>query len=146
MTWSKQSPAVVAVLKFIKKKGGRVTPEQLVEWDSAHGKLLFDWNDESAAEQYRLAQARKFLNHFAFVVNGLRVRAFYNVPANEEAGIRERQYVSADEILDNPKLRELVIDDLTRRLSKMASELELWQLSPSEIAKVLEAVRVAMGG
>ena len=49
--------------------GEDVTPKQIVDYarDSATElHKCFDWNDESAAEKYRMWQARNVINHLVF--------------------------------------------------------------------------------
>ena len=55
-TWSPKAPHVRKMIAYVKKRGS-VTAEELVEWDRTHGRLVFDWDDANAAEEWRKQQA-----------------------------------------------------------------------------------------
>lgn len=139
--WSVSVKHVRAALKFIKAKGA-VTTEQLVEWDNRHGRQLFTWEDEVAGEHWRLHEARLFLNHFRAKFDGLRVRAFINVP--EQDG-QERAYYCVQEITKNESLRALVVADITKRMANLAKELRMWKLSEAERTRIILQLEEAMG-
>lgn len=144
-TWSMNADHVQRVLKFIRKRGKQgVTPEEIVAWDAAHGKRLFCWTDREAAAQWRLHQARMFLNCFRGVIDRMRVRQFINVPAGEETGLSERIYLDTQVISDDAKLRAWAIADLTRKAKVLMSELRFWKLSDAERAQVLDQLSEAL--
>lgn len=126
ITWKRTDPYVQACLTWIKRKGGTVTAEELVAWDFEHQRMLFDWNSETAAEQWRLHSARVFLNSFRGLVNGLRIRAFIHIPANEDTGTERPEYMSTTEISERPTARAWVLQNLRRRIETLASEIKLW--------------------
>lgn len=57
MATNRPNPALRNAFQFITQKG-EVTPAELVAWDDAHGRNIFNWNTIEAAEQWRLHQAR----------------------------------------------------------------------------------------
>lgn len=142
--WSVKSPHVKKALAFIRKKR-TVTAEQMVEWDAVNGRHLFNWNNPEAAQEHRLYQARTFFNSFRRFIDGkLRARLMIHLPANEGAGIAADAYFLSEDIAESPKLRAMVIEDLTDRMGNLAKELRLWKLKPAEILRVLAKVREAL--
>ena len=139
--WSHSSTIVRRLIKWIKARGGKVSAEDIVAWDDQNGRRLFDWDEKRAAQQYRLAQARVFLNSFRSVIDGMRVRAFINVPETEET---ERAYYTVEYISQTPALRMRVIADISRRMKTMAGELKWWKLSLEEREAIIRPIMQAM--
>lgn len=144
-TWRVSAPHVRKALAFIKKRGS-VNAEDLVAWDRDHGRQLFDWNDPSAAEDWRRHQALLFINRFRGMFEGKRVRAFIHIRKDDEAGIDESAYFAVEDIAQHPGMREQVMDDIMRRMKMLASELKMWKLTPEEQAVLFERLREAMTG
>lgn len=142
-TWRVSAPHVRKALAFIKKRGS-VNAEDLVAWDRDHGRRLFDWDDPHAAEEWRKQQARVFLNRFRAQFEGMRVRAHIHINADAEAGIEESAYYGIEAITEHPGMRAQVIDDITRRMKMLASELRLWKLTPEEQAELFDRLKAEM--
>jgi hypothetical protein len=137
-SWTLHSDAVQSALAYIKSRGKTgITAEELVTWDAAHGKRLFTWAQEDAAQQWRIQQARVFLNSFRGVIDRMRVRMFRRVPAGEETGLAAAAYLDTQTISEDMLLRTWAISDLTKRIKKLGSELKFWKLTESERQKVL---------
>ena len=143
-TWSGNTPHVRKALKFIRSKGA-VTAEQLVEWDDRHGRRLFTWDEPDAAREWRLQEARFFLNRFRVKFEGMRVRAFIHIREDEEQGIEKDAYYTVASISGHPGMREQVLSDIERRMVSLAAELALWKLTPDERAALLARLEQAMG-
>lgn len=144
-TWSVSSPHVRKVLTLIKR--GRIkTPEALVEWDRDHGQRLFDWDDVTAAEWARRAQAVLFLNRFRAMFDKMRIRAIIKIREDADAitPIEESGYFGVEAIANHPGMRAQVIEDLTRRMKMLASELRFWKLSKDEQAELFQRLAAAM--
>lgn len=129
-----------------RKHGGEVRPHHLVA-DARRGgplRACFTWDDAEAAREYRLEQARRILRGLVTVVDERRpepVRAFVAVrsetdhPENEE-GDDGRSYVAIAEALDDPAMREQV-------LNAALSELRSWRQKYKrlqELARLFAAV------
>ena len=142
-TWRTSAPHVRRALAFIKHRGS-VNAGDLVEWDRTHGRRLFDWSDPEAAAEWRLHQARVFMNRFRQVFEGMRVRAIIHIREDAAAGIDESAYVTVETITQHPSMRAQVIDDITRRMRMLASELRLWKLTPTEQAALFRRLAEAM--
>lgn len=143
-TWRKSAPHVRKALAFIKRQGS-VTPDELVEWDRTHGQRLFDWNDESAAAEWRKQQARTFMNSFRRTFDKMRVRGIIHVHEDAEAEIERSAYVTVETIAEHPGMRAQIIDDITRRMRMLASELRMWKLTPEEQADLFARLAEAIG-
>lgn len=144
-TWRRDTPHVRKAVAFIRRRG-RVTAEELVDWDRRNGRRLFDWDDPAAAEEWRKHQARIFLNSFRAQFENMRVRAFIHVREDAAAGIDEDSYYTIEAISQHEGMRAQIIGDVTRRMTSLACELRMWDLSDGEQAKLFERLREAMGG
>jgi hypothetical protein len=132
------------LVAFIKRRGGRANAADLVAWDRDHGRRLFDWNQQTAADAWRLHQARLFLNRFRAIFEGMRVRAYIHIHEDAEAGIDASEYVNIEAITQHPGMRAQVIEDITRRMKMLARELKLWKLSQDEQAQLFRRLAEAM--
>lgn len=143
-SWRASSPDVRKMLAFIKRRKGRVNADDLVAWDRDHGRKLFQWDDPTAAKEWRLHQARLFLNRFRSMFEGMRVRAYIHIHEDAEAGIETSEYVNIETITQHPGMRAQVIEDITRRMKMLARELKLWKLNPEEQAALFRRLAEAM--
>ncbi len=117
--------------EIVDRLGFKAAPEQVV--DAARPKNspihdLFEWDDSTAAERYRLSQARNFVNHLEVVVishSGERTtKAFHSVIVTH-GDTRERGYCSLETIVENEDLNAQVI-------RKALGELTYWRDKYSE--------------
>ena len=145
ITWSASAPHVRKAIAFVKARGS-VTAEELVEWDGAHARRLFDWNDPTAAEHWRTHQARMFLNSFRAMFDKMRVRAFIHVHEDAEAQIEHSGYVTVEAIAGHAGMRAQVIGDIVRRMKMLASELKMWKLTTAEQAVLFDRLSDAING
>ncbi len=143
-TWSVNTAHVRKAIAFIKKRKGGVTADELVAWDLENGRRLFDWDDETAAAQWRLQQARVFMNQFRGKFDKMRVRAFIHVREDAEAGIERSSYMTVEDIAAHPGMRDQVIEDIAKRMRSLASELRMWKLTDSEQADLFNQLRESL--
>lgn len=154
-TITSKRPAVQRALTWLAKRqraGESVTSRAMVEWDRKHGKALFDWDDASAADAHRIHQAAHFIGHFAYRLNGFRVRGWISVPDTSQVEADEDEtspkagnaFHHVSTIIDRPPMRARVIASVTRRLETQAATLRFFQLSPDEQSQVLRRVEQAM--
>lgn len=110
-------------LEQIEKSYGELNPRTVVDEAKSSSSPLhnyFDWNNTSAAEKFRVQQAREMINHLTIVVNyetGEEIKAFFSV--TEEADVRP-VYVNIERALSDPALRKQVIENAF-------GELKYWQ-------------------
>lgn len=146
-SWSLDSDYVQRALSFIRKRGARgVTAELMVQWDSRNGRKLFNWNDQQAAEEWRLHQARRFLNSFRGVFERMCIRKFIHIPEGEETGLTEGRYLDVETISRDDKLRTWAIGDIMRRIERQASQLQFWRLEEAEREAIISQFRSWMNG
>ena len=76
----------------------------------------FEWDDHKAGHLYRMDQARELTNHLIVVrVEGdaeIEEKAFFNVTVRERVNGHQshRGYVSIDDVLASPELRQQVME------------------------------------
>ena len=131
----------VVLGKAVEKLGGAAKPKQIVDLARpANSPLhsMFEWDDDAAAEKYRLAQARNHLNHLEIVVTikgkPEGTRAFHSVRVeigDEEE--TERMYCSVPLVRSNRKLSDQVI-------ATALKELEGWQRRYSQYSTIFAPV------
>lgn len=135
---------VIKEILNVKKEKG-LTPESIVERaTNVHSELheLFNWDDNSAAHQWRLQQARVLINEIRVIIEEKEFHAFENINITEEAGSNE--YLERKEILDNEQFRQLMI-------KKAFSYLVYWKEQYKDykefnpIFKNIEKVRTKLG-
>jgi len=143
--WSASLPQVRQAVRFIKRRG-RVTAEELVEWDARHGRRLFTWDETAAAALCRLQQAREFLNRFRAQLDGMRMRAFIHVREDEKRGVDAAAYYTVESISKHRGMREQVVADVMKRMESLASELRMWNLTRSERSALFVRLEAALDG
>lgn len=141
--WGAETKAVRRALKFIKTQGS-VTREELIAWDAKQERKLFTWDDGEAAHIGRLWEAGIFLNRFRAKFEGMRVRAFIHVDADEDAGIENSAYYTVKTIANHDGMRAQVIQDITRRMAGLASELKMWNLTEREQGELFDRMSNAL--
>lgn len=101
--------------QLIAQLGRAITPEELLEDAQDLGSPMhnfFEWDDDIAAQKYRLQQARYILRciDVEIIYNGdnKSTRAYVNVsdPQDQERGL---VYVSVDRALSEPEMRKQLI-------------------------------------
>lgn len=146
--WGSRTPQVRKALRWMKRRGGMCQVDELVAWD-AHQPLaqrLFTWDDETAAEKYRLHEARLFLNRFRGVFDNMRVRGIIHIHEDESAGIPESAYVTVEKISQHAGMRAQVVADITKRMTVLASELKMWDLTTQERSELFRKLDEALSG
>lgn len=106
------------------KSTGPLTAERVLQEASRSNSALhrfFQWDDQKAAHQYRLTQARQLLRSIEVVIEDAKgkkvpMKAYYNV--RDADG--QREYASMEFVFDTPDLADQVIESAT-------SQLEAWK-------------------
>lgn len=114
-----------------------VTPEILLEIARPKNNLLhkyFEWNNENAAEGFRLIQARRILRCIYIEIKpGVEIRAYHHCFIEESL---DNQYVSLDMAMESPQLWKQVV-------SKALREAEAWReryKTYKELAPIISAI------
>lgn len=119
---------------------GILTPEAVVEAARSRRSVLhrhFEWNDEAAAYEFRLVQARTLIRSIAIEVKDEQgratpIRGLFDVTLED----RTRGYVTTPVVMATPYLRDQVED-------RARAEMEAWISRYRAIASLAEASRVA---
>jgi hypothetical protein len=110
------------------RQNGRIESEDVVREAREESSPLhpaFDWNDVSAAEKYRIEQAKYLIRSIEVVIDrgeeSTPIRAFVSVKRDED-----RSYTSTVHALSDPALRAQVVEQAFR-------ELEAWRRRHAEL-------------
>jgi len=116
----KFTPEVISEVVEVQETYG-LTAETLLKKASKKSSSLyafFDWDDSSAGEKWRLAQARQFINEIKIIVEDKELYAFESVnvsikdaevPNNKMSKFGVREYKPIVEIMDNEDYRNQLI-------------------------------------
>lgn len=127
----KFTPEVISEILEVQETKGLTAKNLLNKAKSKKSKLhnLFNWNNDSAAELWRLQQARILINKVEVIIKDKKMFAFENVNVvvngvesvnfNEDYSYK-REYKPIGEILSSENLREQLI-------SRAISEVDYWK-------------------
>lgn len=122
---------------------GQISPRELVDLARPKNSPIhhyFDWDDQSAAEKYRLRQARQMIRCLVVIVDDQPTRAFQNVYVKE---VDSRQYVETVRARSTPELWKQVLDNAMRDADSFSSKYSSYRkIKPiGRIISVIEAER-----
>lgn len=98
------------ILNKLKTEKSNVKPEDLLELARSETSPIhqyFDWNDTTAAEQYRLWQARQLIATVKVEWEGKEKNLYWNATITDEES--DRAYFSLEETLSDEKLHLQVL-------------------------------------
>ena len=104
--------------KIREENGDFLTPEMVVE--KAKGKIspiheFFEWDNSTAAEKYRIWQARYLLGRIEIIIKSDegddQVRAFLNISVKSADDGGERGYVTLTDVQENSDYLEIVLEN-----------------------------------
>lgn len=125
-----QSELMRAALEQIREEnGGHLPPEQVIEYAEDPASPLhdfFEWDDNLAAHQFRLAQARRLIRRVKFeqivLARGSRkievevVRQYESAPMDRRAGVG---YTSVDDLMRDPLRRGSLLQAVLKQLQNL---------------------------
>jgi len=120
--------------QIMEKHAGVLHPQHIVTFAKNPKTALhsrFEWDDGSAAEKYRIDQARQIIRVFVEVSedNVTRVRAFVSLPSDREAGGGYRKTTDVmSEVERRAELLRMAIRDLQAFKRKYAALEQLAQV------------------
>lgn len=145
-------PAQVAGerLKEIEERDGSVTPQAVVEDARPEDSVLhsaFEWNDEKAAEAYRIHQAGQLIRCIVVVPEKKEVkepvRLFINTSPTDDGQKRVGTYINVRSAMENPVSRSVILSNAKHEMllfKKKYSQLKELSLVFTAIDKTLEEV------
>lgn len=140
---------ILSVIQPIYEEKGFVLPEDVVSAARKEDSLIhsfFDWDDSSAAEKYRLWQARQLTKEVVIEYEGTSVPAYYNVVVNRtESNSGSQGYVPLERILSEEDLHNQVVAEAIRELrywQKMYNSLRELEkvINEQELVKIEELI------
>ena len=118
-TWNVSAQKAGEQLEIIERRDGSITPQAVVDAARPEGSVLhnlFEWNDEKAAEKYRLSQASTFIRCIVKTSEDETAkystyRAFVNInPTGDRQNIAGT-YVNIQTALSDPESRDVVLSN-----------------------------------
>jgi hypothetical protein len=137
-------------LSELKAQFGAVTPQVVLDDARPEGSPLhtaFEWNDEIAAERFRLQQASYVIRSIVMqpaTVGATAVRVFVHVESEDEESERG-EYLTRAEVLGDDELRRRT---LMRVLNNAANELRDFADAPEfrQVVTTIARVRARLEG
>ena len=115
-------------LELIKQKTNLTSSNVVTKAKSPESILhkYFEWNNTSAAKNWRLQQARNIVNHVVevIVISGKQVeeRAFFNVVVKNGENI----YVSLAEVIKTPSYKKQLLKEMETKLENLLRLIRLF--------------------
>jgi hypothetical protein len=138
--------AHAAIEEIRAKNGGSASAENVVAAAKSKRNALhpeFEWDNETAAHEHRLSQARELMRHLVIVRHDISTdrpqRVYQVVKVPSEAGVKERPkhvYRSTDDVMADPELRAEVLARALRELIAIRAKFRDLQ----ELAVVMRAI------
>lgn len=143
-SWGVSAQTAGKELEKIEARNGEITPIAVVEAARPEDSVLhkcFEWNDEKAAEQYRLSQARNLIRCIVVKPESNSktkkpIRMFVNQNPTDDGQIRQGSYINYRSAFENPDSRAVVLANAKHELQVFRSKYA--QLS--ELSKVFSAI------
>ena len=128
------------LLRMEEEEGGELLPSVLLAraTDKSHAlHRFFTWDDEEAANQCRLDEARKLIASVTITriedPRGPSVRMFVNVTRNET---KPQRYINTQHALENPETRQIILNRVNLELASLRQK----HSNLHELATVWDAV------
>lgn len=124
---------VAQELRRISQRDGVLKPNAVVEEaraDNSPIHELFDWNDSTAGEKYRLWQARQLIATIKVEYNDKKVDAYYNVQAEV---VPQQGYYSLEQVVSSEQIYKDV-------LAQAIKELRYWHDKYKDIKELASLV------
>jgi hypothetical protein len=124
-TKQRESEVTAELRRIAEERGGLLRPEEVVEHARDPESPLhnwFEWDDDAAAEKYRIHQARNLIRvnvaYLQTTGKSIPYRVFVSLSPNRSSG---SGYSVTMDVLNNPEQRAVMMADALR-------ELRGWQL------------------
>lgn len=150
-SWNVSAQKAGERLKEIEERDGSVTPQAVVEDARPEDSLLhpvFEWDDQKAAEAYRIHQAGNFIRCIVVVpekndVVKEPVKLFINTKPTDDGQKRAGTYINVHSAMENPASRSVILSNAKHEMllfRKKYSQLKELSLVFMAIDKALEEV------
>ena len=143
--------------KELETLGKIKTPEMVVDLakdEQTESHKCFIWDNEEAAEEYRIIKAREILRSMVVIVERqdkpgedddrfVAIRCFENVSISDKDGSTRRAYVATTVALKNDDLREQVMGRLSATIGEAETIADNYSYLCNRFANVREHLRKA---
>lgn len=134
-----ESKITAELKKIAAKHNGRLFPRDVVDAARSETSPLhnsFEWDDNAAAEQWRIEQARRLIRVSVTILDGKNepVRAFVSLSTDRED---RGGYLPVDVVISSKNLREQMLKDAAMELQLFTAKFKAIQ----ELTEVNEAAK-----
>lgn len=133
-----KSEQIRGELEALRDEDGLIHPERVVAWAQEHAESAlhsqFEWDDNKAAEEYRLWQARRTIAIHVVTQEGERRLISLSIDRISGGGYRE-----VEDVMRRKDLREVALQDALADLRRIRAKYQHLK----ELAEVWGAVRRA---
>ena len=143
-SWGVSAQIAGEELENIEKRNGSITPQAVVEAARPEGSALhniFEWDNDKAAEQYRLSQAGSFIRCIVKTAETenkkeITYRAFVNVNPVGDTQNKQGSYIDTRSALTNPVSRGVILANAKREMQTFRKKYK----ELNELALVFDAI------
>ena len=132
-----------SISKLVELGDGRVSPKVIVDDARNSSSPLHDffvWDNDLAAEKYRLEQASYLLRSIQVTVKHddtkTEIRAFHNVVVKITDDVSERTYIQIDRALNEEELYQQILEQAMKTLENWKRKYQQYK----EFADVIKAI------
>lgn len=143
-SWGVSAQIAGEELENIEHRNGSITPQAVVDAARPEGSVLhniFEWDNDKAAEQYRLSQAGTFIRCIVKTTETenkkeITYRAFVNVNPVGDTQNKQGSYINTRSALTNPVSREVILANAKREMQTFRKKYK----ELNELALVFDAI------
>lgn len=144
--------ALAEMTRMSKANGGKITPEALVAAARDPDSPLhdyFEWDDSTAAEKYRMMQARTMLRscHYNVTINNRKVELPYYMRDPEMASM-DQGYVEISRVKTEEDLsRDILVNEFRKAASQLrkARDIAAFFQMTEEVDAMIETLGIMQG-
>jgi len=141
-TAKKRIQLISEQLRIVKEKYGAVTAQNVLDYATPEESPLhsyFLWDNEKAANGYRLWQARQLVSECKITVEQVEIREYHNVIAVDN-GKSEHEYVSYFDIVKDIDLNAQMIQNAKRDAAIFREKYAVLKGLDNKLDNVIQAL------
>ena len=131
------------VVKELQERDGVCSPQAFVEEarkEDSHIHGLFDWDDSTAAEKWRVHQARTIIGRVRVLLNKQETPAFVHVIITQDDGTQHEGYAGIEMAMNDAELRGQVFAEAQNGLKGWQSRLAAFTEAAGAVQLLGEAI------
>jgi len=149
-SWGVSAQIAGEELENIEHRNGSITPQAVVDAARPEGSVLhniFEWDNDKAAEQYRLSQAGTFIRCIVKTTEtedkkSVTYRAFVNVNPAGDTQNKQGSYINTRTALEDPVSREIILANAKREMKMFRKKYK----DLAELADIFDAIDKLLEG